>query len=117
MINDNHGSRMLARSRPGTTNATQVYSPATNRRAIVYKIIIANTTALTANASVFLDTATTTYDQTTAVLYAKAVASNTSEYITFEDGWEIDDPANIAVQTGTANALTFTVLGRQVDAL
>ena len=117
MINDNHGSRMLARSRPGTTGATQVYSPPTNRRAIIYKIIIANTTALAANASVFLDTAATTYDQTTAVMYAKSVAANTTEYILFEDGWEIDDPANIAVQTNTSSALTFTVLGRQVDAL
>ena len=115
MINDDHGSQQLAQSRPAGTSAVSAYSPPVDRRAVVYKIIIANVTGTAANASVFIDTDGTTYDQTTALLYAYSIAANTSESMEFEDGFDIGGDANVAVQTGTGSALTFTVLGRVMD--
>lgn len=111
------GSELLAQSRPAGTSATGIYSPAANRRAILTKIIVANVTGSAANASIFIDIDGTTYDQTTAVLYARSIPANDSYSIEFEDGWEIDEDANVAVTTGTGSALNFTVLGREFDAV
>lgn len=112
MVIDDHGNKVLAQSRPAGTGAVSLYSPSTNHYAMFKYIVIANTTALAANASVFLHASGTTYDQTTALLYAKAIAANASEFIDFADGIEIADAANVGIQTGTGNALTFTLMGR-----
>lgn len=110
------GSIILAQSRPANTSAADLYSPAANRRAIVSKIIICNTTGSAAVASVFADVDGTTKDQTTALLYAKSVAANDKAEIVFEDGLEIGADGTLGCQTGTGDALTFTVLGRELDA-
>lgn len=112
MVIDNHGKRILAQSRPSGTSAASIYSPPDNFYALVYSIVIANVTGSAANASVFLDPDGTTYDQTTALLYAKSIPANDSEFIELTVGLEIDAAANIAVQTGTGDALTFTLMGR-----
>lgn len=117
MIDERPGSKQLAQSRPAGTSAASVYSPSANKVATLTEIIIANSTGSAANASVFIDIDGTTYDQTTSILYAKAVPANDTYSIEFKDGWEIPDAANVAVQTGTGSALTFTVLGRERDIL
>lgn len=110
------GSTILAQSRPATTAAADLYSPAANRRAVISKVIVCNTTGSAANASLFADADGTTKDQTTALLYAKSVAANDKAEIVFEDGLEIGADGTLGCQTGTGDALTFTVLGRELDA-
>ncbi len=110
------GSIILAQSRPANTSAANLYSPAANRRAIVSTIIICNTTGSAAVASVFADVDGTTKDQTTALIYAKSVAANDRLELLFEDGLELDEDGTIGIQSGTNDALTFTLLGRELDA-
>lgn len=110
------GSTILAQSRPATTAAADLYSPAANRRAVISKIIVCNTTGSAANASLFADADGTTKDQTTALIYAKSVAANDRLELLFEDGLELDEDGTIGIQSGTNDALTFTLLGRELDA-
>lgn len=111
-----YGSIILAQSRPANTSASNLYSPAANRRAILSQIIICNTTGSAAAASVFADIDGTTKDQTTALIYAKSVAANDRLELLFEDGLELDEDGTIGIQSGTNDALTFTLLGRELDA-
>lgn len=110
------GSTILAQSRPANTSAANLYSPAANRRAVLSRIIVCNTTASPAAASVFADTDGSTKDQTTALRYAKSVAANDAIEIEFPDGLELDEDGTIGIQSGTNDALTFTLLGRELDA-
>ncbi|MGD9648766.1 MAG: hypothetical protein AB7U73_23850 [Pirellulales bacterium] len=110
------GSSILAQQRPANTSAADLYSPAANRRAIVSKIIVCNTTGSAANASVFADADGSTKDATTALLYAKSVAANDKVELLFEDGLELAAAGTLGCQSGTNDALTFTVLGRELDA-
>ena len=110
------GSTILAQSRPANTSAANLYSPAANRRAVLSRVIVCNTTGSAANASVFADADGSTKDQTTALRYAKSVAANDSLEIEFPDGLEIGEDGTIGIQSGTNDALTFTLLGRELDA-
>ena len=114
---DGFGSEVLGQSRPTGTGTADLYSPATNRRAIITQVVIANTTALAAAASVFCDADGNTKDGTTALMYAKSIAANTSDVtLVFADGIEIPAAGTIGIQAGTADALCFTLLGRELDA-
>jgi len=111
------GSTILAQARPANTNAANAYSPPANRRAIISGVLICNTTGSGAAASVFADADGNTKDQTTALVYGKSVGANDYLHLEFGDGIEIDEDGTIGVQTGTNDALTFTVLGRELDGL
>lgn len=111
-----YGSQILAQSRPANTSAADLYSPAANKRAILSKVIVCNTTGSAAAASVFADVDGTTKDQTTALAYAKSVAANDKLEFLFEDGLELNESGTIGIQSGTNDALTFTLLGRELDA-
>lgn len=111
------GSTILAQARPANTSAADAYSPPASRRAIISGVLICNTTGSGAAASIFADADGTTKDQTTALLYAKSVAANDYLLVEFGDGLEIDEDGTIGIQTGTNDALTFTVLGRELDRL
>lgn len=109
------GSTILAQARPANTSAADAYSPPANRRAIVSGILVCNTTGGAVAASVFVDADGNTKDQTTALLYAKSVPANDYIQVEFVDGLELDEDGTIGVQTASNNALTFTVLGRELD--
>lgn len=111
-----YGSTILAQAAPANTSAADLYSPAANRRAIVSKIIICNVTASPAAASIFADVDGNTKTVATALLYAKSVAANDKAELLFEDGLELDEDGTLGCQSGTNDALTFTVLGRELDA-
>jgi len=106
--------KTLAQSRPANTNAVSAYSPSARIEAEIESIFICNTTGTAADASVFLDENGTTYDQSTAIIYATSVAANTSVEILGHVKLYMNDSAgNLAVQTGTNSALTFTVSGKE----
>lgn len=118
MIALDFGATILAQSRPSGTSAGDLYSPPAGKRAIVSQIIIANTTGTAANASVFADADGNTKTEATALMFAKSIAANTTDTslsFAFQSGLELDEAGTLGCTTGTASALTFTVLGRLMD--
>ena len=117
MINDNRGDKILAQARPAGTAAVSAYSPAANRRALISRIVMANTTALAVAAYVYVHASGTTFDETTTILFAKAVPANDSISIDFANYLELEDAGNIGVRHATGSAINFTVIGRLQDVL
>lgn len=115
MIDKDFGSIPLAQSIPADTAVHDLYSPAANKRAIVSAIIMANVTGSAAAASIFVDVDGNTKTTATAILYAKSIAANTTETLTFIDGLELGEDGTIGCQSGTLSAITYTVLGRKLD--
>ena len=102
----------LAQSRPATTSATKVYSPATDVVGIIKTIIVCNVTANDATYRIFLDIDSTTYDADTALGYDHAIPGNRT--IVWDVEIPMDEDSNLAVRTGTASSLTFTIFGEEV---
>lgn len=99
----------LVQSRPSGTSATQAYQP--DARAVVNIVYICNTTASAADASLYIDWNGTTYDQSTALFYGVEIPANSTTVID-EQMIPLTSQSNLAVQTSIANALTFTVYGK-----
>lgn len=104
-------NKILAQLRPANTSTATAVTPLGKGLDIVYTLIIANTTGTAANASVYYDEDGTTYDQSTALLYAVPVPANDSTVLYFKGGIPLEQGANIGIQSGTSNALTFTFFG------
>lgn len=105
--------RQLAQSRPSGTSAVSVFSSGVNSKATITSIVVANTTAGAVDYSLYLDKDGTTYDQTTALFYTISLAARASIVLEFILGLPLDvgTAGNFAVQTSSANALTFTING------
>lgn len=113
-----YGSAILAQANPAGTSAVTAYTVGTGKRAIFSQVIIANSTGSAANASVFAHATGTTKTAATALMSAKAISANSSDLtLVFEDGLEIAEGGSVGYQSGTGSALTFTFLGRLLDAL
>lgn len=109
----------LAQVRPGVTTAVTAYSnpvPPSGRgmNAEVTLIVIANTTASPAKASVFHHNAGATHDQSHALFYQKTIPANDTMIIAIpspNSGIAVKPGGTIGVQTDTASALTFSLYG------
>ncbi len=99
---------ILAQSRPSDTTAVSVYSPASGVRAQITRVLVCETAGNTPSFRIFLDNDGTTYDQTTALFYDKAMAANNTTEI--EGDWYMNG-GNLAVRTSAGNELTFTIFG------
>lgn len=102
----------IAQVRPGVTTTVSAFTASMLTQ--VTRIVISNTTGTAANASVFHDDDGSTFDATTALLFAKSVPANdtiTIEAQSENSGIGIAKNGQIGVQTGTASALTFTLYG------
>lgn len=102
----------LAQRRDNDTTAHSAFTA--TLRTEVTRIVVCNTTGTAATASVFHDDDGAVFDQTTALRYAQSVPANTSiEILTGGPGGGITvkPSGQIGVQSGTANALTFTIYG------
>ena len=102
---------ILAQVRPADTNAVSAYSTPKGTRAEITRVLVCNTTGNTPSFRIFLDNDGSTYDQTTALYYDKAMSAN--DTTTIEGSWWIDDSGNLAVRTSAGNELTFTVFGAE----
>lgn len=103
-------SSQLAQSRPAGTSAVSILAPA--MRTEVTKIVICNTSGSSAKFSVYHDDNGTTYDQTTALYYGVALTGTAVIEAQFPGGgFTVASGGNLAVQTDTGSALTFTVYG------
>lgn len=116
MIRGDYGASILAQSAPANTNAADLYSPPADRRAIVSQIIIANTSSGSLAATVYAHASGNTKSNATAIVPAKSIPANSYEIVTFEDGLELNESGTIGIKSGSGNDLTFTLLGRELDA-
>lgn len=107
--------KQLGQSRPSGTTAASIYSPASGIRAIVKTIFVANNTGSAATFRLFHDEDGTTYDESTALDFDVSVSANSTTLLTDLNIGMINSSGNLAVRTGTGNALTFTVYGEEFD--
>lgn len=102
--------RQLAQSRPSDTNAVSVLNSSNPWE--VDLIVITNSSAVNAGATIYHDADGTTYDESTAIGWALSVKPN--DVVHYELSKPIANTngnGNLAVKTGVASALTFTVYG------
>lgn len=105
-------AEQVAQIRPSGTTAVSAFTALL--RTEITLIAVCNTTGSPANMSIFHDDDGSTFDQTTALHYAQAVAANTTTYIKPESigaGLSMNKDGQIGVQTSVSNALTFTIYG------
>ncbi len=107
--------KQLFQTRPADTNAASAYSPADYTISTIESIIVANNTGSAATYRIFHDEDGTTYSEATALFYDVSLAANTSVEIE-TDIYMQDSSGNLAVRSGTGNALTFTGYGLEEEA-
>jgi hypothetical protein len=102
---------LLAQSRPANTTAATAFTATQNTE--IVRIVVCNTTGSATTYGLYHDNDGSTYDQTTALRYAKAIAANDVDEITCNPGagYSIAKNGTLGVQTGTASALTFSIYG------
>ncbi len=105
--------KQLGQTRPADTNAASLYSPAASTTAIIYTIMVCNTSGSATTYRVFCDDDGTTYDETSALVWDAAISANTSQIIEIKVSMN-DASGNLAVRSGAANALTFTAFGVEI---
>ena len=111
-------TKQLAQARPSGTGAVSAVLKGAKSKLLITSIIVCNTTGGSVNYSIYIDNNGTTYDQTTALFYACALAANTTVIIESIAGIPIDRSTsaggNLAVQTSSGSALTFTINGIEI---
>lgn len=107
-------STHLGQLRPANTTAASIYTPGDGVIALIDSIVVCNTGAGPCLYRIFHDDDGTTYDQSTALYYDISLATKMA--VVLEPGiYMANGSGNLAVRTNTANDLTFTVYGRQIQ--
>lgn len=103
-------TRQLFQVKPPNTAAYSVLRKAAKRKVVLLNIQVVNTTGSAAVYSIYLDKDGTTYNESTALVFNASLAANTAALHQWTDGLPMDaqTEGNIAVQVGTANAITLT---------
>jgi len=101
--------------RPANTTAASLYSPiAPVKRWIAKTLRVCNTSGSGATFRIFYSKAGTIYDETTAQFWDHPIAADTTVDITsFMAG--ASTSGNVGVRTNTANALTFSLFGAEIE--
>lgn len=103
--------RILAQVRPSGIGAVTAYTKPTKILPTVTGIVICNTTSGPVNFSIYICTNGTTYDQTTTIAYSQQVPANDTVIVDLQ--FTLDTTSGtVGVQTSSANALTFTIIGQ-----
>lgn len=105
---------LLAQVRPASTAAAAAFTAPAGQSVEITRIEVCNTTGTAADASLYHDDAGgSTFDQTTALRYAKPVAANDALTIQADigSGIVLSPGGQIAVQSSAGNALTFSFYG------
>jgi len=105
--------KILGQLAPTTTSNGNLYTVPASTSTIVSTLVIANTTATAATTRVFARIAAATEATSNAVLYDVSIPANSSSAFTL--GMTLATTDKITVQTGTANALTFTAFGSEIS--
>jgi len=98
----------LAQARENSTSAVSVYQSNVGETVQVF-LKIANVSAGAADVSVYHDQNGTTYDQSTALVYALELTPG--ELLELDHIFVNNPSGHIAYQSSVANALTITVYG------
>ena len=108
-------SRILAQKR-GTTSLVTAYSPGTGIRALIYTIIVANTSGAASDFQLAIDDDGTTYDETTTIAWNVPCNDGAIVQFDFEHGLPMNrTEGNIAVMSAVSNAHTFTIIGEELQ--
>ena len=105
--------KILGQSAPANTSNANLYTVPSATSTIVSTLVIANTTATAATARVFARIAGATAAASNAIIYDASVPANSTA--TFTLGMTLATTDIITIQTGTANALTFTAFGSEIS--
>jgi len=103
----------LAQQRDNDTTTHLVYEASTQKRVRITKIILANVSGINAKIRVFKSPDNSTFDQDTAILYDANVPKNGR--IVLEGNMYLAPGQSIGYQQGTANAITITVDGIEIQ--
>lgn len=104
-------TKQLGQLRPADTTAASVFSPDKRDRFIVTRIVIANVTSSAATYRLFHDEGGSTYDEDTALAWDISLPANTSTSWNDEEIYMNNPSGNLAVRSGTGDAINFTVYG------
>ena len=107
-----HVIKQLGQLRPANSTAASLYSPGTSTEAVIQSLIVCNQTSSAATYRIFVDDDGTTYDETTALFYDISLAANSTDTIEIKIAMN-NSSGNLAVRTGTNNAITFTAFGEE----
>ena len=100
----------LGQTRPSNTTAVSIYSPDGGEVANILDIVVCNTTSSGATFSIYHDEDGTTYDEDSALFFSVNLPGNKTVIIE-ANWWMRDSDGNLAVKSGTADAINFTVNG------
>lgn len=106
--------KQLGQANPGAATATSIYSPASGINAQIKTLVVVNVTSSVAKYRVYHDDDGTTYNTTTALFYDITLNGNSTDVIQLNAGMA-DSDGNFAVESDTANALTFTLYGSEAS--
>jgi hypothetical protein len=104
--------KILGQAAPADTSNANLITVGASKSQIVSTLNIANTTATAATVRVFARIAGAAAAASNALLYDITIDGNTTA--TFTLGITLAATDVITVQTGTANALTFTAFGTEL---
>lgn len=104
--------KILGQSAPTTTSNADLITVGASKSQIVSTLNVANVTATAATTRVFARIAGAAAAAGNALLYDVSIPANSSASFTL--GITLAATDVITVQTGTANALTFTAFGTEL---
>lgn len=106
--------KMLGQIRPSNTSPVSIYSPPTGVETIAFMVTVVNHSNQDVDATFYVDDDGTTYNESTMIAQRTISKGSESEkhglYLAMND-----ENGNIAVQTSSANDLTFTIWGKEYD--
>lgn len=102
---------ILGQSAPANTSNADLFSVVTAHQYVVSTISVCNTTTSAATCRIFARKAGAAAAASNAIVYDASIPANTT--VLFTLGVTLNGTAGdiLTIQTGTANALTFTAFG------
>ena len=104
--------KVLGQSAPSSTTNVDLYTVPSSTSSVVSSLVVANVTGSAATCRVFVRIAGATAAASNAVAYDLSIAANT--HVALTEGWTLATTDKVTVQTGTGNALTFTLFGSEI---
>lgn len=104
--------KILGQSAPANTSNADLLTAASGHEYVISTLVVANTTASAATARAFARINAAAAAASNAILYDVSIPANSTA--TFTLGITLDASDVLTIQTGTANALTFTAFGSDI---
>lgn len=104
--------KILGQAAPANTSNADLITVGAGKQHIISSLTITNTTASSATCRVFARIAGAAAAASNALIYDSSITGNT--VVPFTLGITLNSTDVLTIQTGTANALTFTAFGTEV---